>query len=118
MQVRPELQGPGPDVAVIQALNQRGGVSNVNVNLSTGRDVYFSQNEGLSIPDVQCRSGVANIDNVCVCPTSLNSSPFVPSTAEYRAAYLDNLFSPIVNVPAPTAAAMTLANRQKQHIRQ
>lgn len=115
---RPELSPPGNDVAVIQALNARGRVSNVHVNIATNRDTYFPGTQGITLPNLKCSSGEANIDNVCVCPRSLNSSPFVPYNKEYRAEYMDKLFTPTVAMTNLTPAAQHVADRFSQQIRQ
>jgi hypothetical protein len=115
---RPELQSPNNDVAVIQVLNGKGGVSNMNVNVRTGLDTPFSQSLGVTLPNVKCSTGVSNPDNVCICPASMNSSPFVPYPQEYRQTYMNALFSPIVSVPNPTPAAQMVADRWAQRIRQ
>lgn len=116
---RPELQAPNNDVAVIQALNGRGGISNYNVNLRTGLDTPFSQSQGISLPNVKCAAaGAANPDNVCICPASMNSSPFVPYPQEYRQAYMSALFSPQGPMTTPTPAAQMVADRWSQRIRQ
>lgn len=118
MNSRPELPPPGDQVAVIQALNARGGVSNVNVNLATNVDTYFPGTQGITLPNLQCTTGEANIDNVCVCPRSLNSSPFVPYNKQYRGEYMDKLFTPAVGMTDLTPAAQHVADRFNQRIRQ
>lgn len=118
MNSRPELPPPGDNVAVIQALDARGRVSNVNVNLATNMDTYFPGTLGITVPNLQCSTGEANIDNVCVCPRSLNSSPFVPYSKQYRGEYMDKLFAPNVTMTNPTPAAQHVADRFAQRIRQ
>lgn len=115
---RPELQSPSNDVAVIQVLNGKGGVSNMNVNLRTGLDTPFSQNVGISLPNVKCSTGASNPDNVCVCPASMNSSPFVPYPQDYRQTYMNALFTSQGPMTVPTPAAQMVADRWAQRIRQ
>ena len=115
---KPLLPNVGQGVAIIQVLNDRSGVSNLNVDLNSGQDVLYSQQQGTSLPNMRCETGVANIDNVCVCPASSNSSPFVPYPSTYRADYMNTLFSSSIQQPMPTAAARHIAERSSQRIRQ
>jgi len=115
---RPELSPPSADVAIIQVLNAQSGVSNVNVNLKTGMDAYFPINQGVALPDFHCSTGEANIDNVCICSKSSTSTPFTPHPEEYRQAYMDKLFSPMMDSTPETPAARMVAERFSQKIRQ
>jgi hypothetical protein len=114
----PELNAPGPNVAVIQMLDGSGKVSNVNVNTGTGQNTFYSARAGLNVPNLRCNTGAANPDNVCICPNSMNSSPFVPYPEQFREAYFDELFSPLTSDAAVTPAARAIADRYSMPIRQ
>jgi hypothetical protein len=113
-----ELSPPGDGAAVIQVLDARGRVTNVNVDLATHRDQLFPQAQGVSVPRIQCTTGQANIDNVCVCGASVNSSPFVPYSAQYTAQYTDRLFAPQAEIGYATPAARSVADRMMMPVRQ
>ena len=51
-------------------------VKHIYMNPKSNRVVLYNQNEGVYDNLLSCKSGVSNIDNTCVCPGSLNSSPF------------------------------------------
>lgn len=114
---RQQLSSPGSDAAVIQVLDARGRVSNVNVDMSNNRDHLFPQNQGVSIPGMQCSSGQSNIDNVCVCAKSVNSSPFVPYSSEFVSNYNSKLFAPMAQVSYATPAARSVADRMAAPVR-
>lgn len=113
-----ELSLPGQGASVIQVLDGRGRISNVNVDTSINRDQLYPQNQGVSIPTVQCSSGQANIDNICVCGASVNSSPFVPYTQSFTQQYTDRLFSPQGEFGFATPAARAVADRMSLPVRQ
>jgi len=112
-----ELSVAGNGSAVIQVLDARGRVSNVNVDLTSNRDTLFPQAQGVSIPTVECSSGQANIDNVCLCRSSVNSSPFVPYSQEYVSNYNKQLFAPLADVSYATPAARQVADRMSRPFR-
>jgi len=111
------LSTPGTGSAVIQVLDAHGRVSNVNVDLTNNRDQLFPQNQGVSIPGIQCTTGKSNIDNVCVCAASVNSSPFVPYSAEFSSQYTSKLFEPQARVSYATPAARSVADRMMAPVR-
>lgn len=115
---RPILSGPSENVAIIQMVDGNGSVQNVNVNASTGQDHYFSGRVGVTLPNLRCKVGSANPDSVCVCPASMNSSPFVPYPEQYRKAYFDELFAPMDTSTPVTPAARHIADRLAMPIRQ
>ncbi len=58
------------------------------VNLGLEQGEYDSQ--------LRCRSGAANIDNVCVCPGSLNSAPWESDAPVLTEALMQDGFVPYV----------------------
>jgi len=114
---RQQLSLPGSGAAVIQVLDARGRISNVNIDLDNNRDQLFPQNQGVSIPDIKCTSGKSNIDNVCVCKGSVNSSPFVPYSQEFTAQYTSKLFAPQAQISYATPAARAVADRMMAPVR-
>lgn len=85
-------------VGIIQVLNGNR-VSNMLVNATTGENTVFTAKGSVTVPNLRCDAGSANPDSVCICPASMNSSPFVPYPSGYRSAYFDELFS--TATPAP-----------------
>ena len=112
-----QLSTPGNGSAVIQVLDARGRVSNVNVDMTNNRDQLFPQNQGVSIPGIQCSSGKSNIDNVCVCSASVNSAPFVPYSQEFTSQYCSRLFEPLARVSYATPSARSVADRMMAPVR-
>lgn len=113
-----ELSLPGQGASVIQVLDGRGRISNVNVDSTNNRDQLYPQNQGVSIPTVQCTSGQANIDNVCICGASVNSSPYVNYTSSFTDRYAERLFAPQGEFGFATPAARAVADRMSLPVRQ
>jgi hypothetical protein len=88
-------------------------VKNVYNNPITKRAILYNSNEGAYDNMLKCRTGVANIDNTCLCPGSANSTPFYLSSEKIG---LDRFFSPEHPIPPPTHAARCLmAERRPLH---
>lgn len=51
-------------------------VKNMYTNPLTRRVILYGSGEAAYDTNLQCKTGVANIDNVCECPGSSNSTPF------------------------------------------
>lgn len=113
-----ELSLPGQGASVIQVLDSRGRVSNVNVDTTNNRDQLYPQNQGVSIPNMQCTSGQANIDSQCICGASVNSSPYVQYSSSFTQQYTDRLFAPQGEFGFATPAARAVADRMSLPVRQ
>lgn len=55
-------------------------VKHMYSNPKTNRVILYGQNEAAYDPLLVCKSGVSNIDNVCLCPGSSNTTPFNTET--------------------------------------
>lgn len=88
-------------------------VKNVYTNPISKRVILYGQREASYDNLLECKSGVSNIDNLCVCPGSQNSTPFNTSQN-----ILSKLFVPEqpAMVPPPTHASRCLmAERRPIH---
>lgn len=90
-----------------------GRVNFAHVSRNIHRTTRFpsdrsSAHLGLYNASLACNSGSANVDNVCLCPNSLDSMPFnlqPPATTAYLTKHL---FSPFESVPELTPSARKL----------
>lgn len=67
------------------------------VNPKNQRVVLYLQNEGMYDSLLSCKTGVANADNVCVCQSSNNSTPYNVEPNQ-----LGKLFTPEQQFAGPT----------------
>ncbi len=85
-------------------------------NPASNRVILYGQNEAAYDTLLVCKTGVSNIDNLCLCPGSSNSTPFNSESDK-----LGGLFVPEQPgmVAAPTTAARCLmAERRPQRLSQ
>lgn len=100
----PSSGGPANQGWVMSAFD---GVSvkNTYTNAASNRVILYGQGEGMYDNLLVCKSGVSNIDNMCVCPGSSNSTPF-----NNESSALARLFVPEQPgmIPPPTHASRCL----------
>ncbi len=90
----------------------------VYVDAGTHRVYRSLENSGMYKSAMGCSSGIAGLDNNCICPGSMNSMPYEVQSGALTAAANKLLFSPFIPhaiTPLTPAAQRLVAERSPLH---
>jgi len=85
-----QLFPPNSSVVIVPYLINGKQVGNANLQ-ADGMMYPYSLRQGLNLPNFKCKTGVANPDNMCVCPQSQNTPPWNSFNPEFRKTYLGDI---------------------------